>query len=255
MWDGNESDPALFSSPPHHPPTRGSRGTNITFMLNEDQAFDLLKQAIRQIDRKYISIECHFPDDNPEIILQTERSFAYELYHHWSCLLEQQGKYLSNGVLQLSGEISKNMQLSNGVTFPDMVLHSGQNNTDNQLIVCEIKRKLDTSKQGKQAVQRDFLKLYYYLHLEPFEGCSGEPYKKAVFIALNCDLKELTEYIKELFNGKRNCAQESSENNEFERNLENIKRDADKIECIYVEPNSCNSDSITLSKILKNKSK
>lgn len=72
-----------------------------------------------------------------------ERVFAYELYHQWSCILNHsRSKWIINA------EIEKNLnefcsKASTRSKFPDLVLHEDQG-TDNQMIVCEIKREIKT---------------------------------------------------------------------------------------------------------------
>ena len=95
--------------------------------------------------------------DKTKAIPQTERVFAYELYHQWSCRLCPQKEWILNAELrkhiewfygdentELSSEshniLNNEKENSNSRDFPDMVLHKGQGK-DEQMIVCEIKRK------------------------------------------------------------------------------------------------------------------
>lgn len=110
----------------------------------------LLFDAILSVPRRYysedvsndnISLPKGFKYKNEQID-HVERSFAYELYHRWSCLLCRN----SDGYM-LNGEIGKYLKWFYGndyndngrQKYPDIVLHKGMTEND-QMIVCEIKR-------------------------------------------------------------------------------------------------------------------
>lgn len=71
-------------------------------------------------------------DEKKAIREQLERIFAYELYHQWTLLLSK-----TDGLI-LNGEVQKNIKRSK--KYPDLVLHGGQGNPDQNEIVVEIKR-------------------------------------------------------------------------------------------------------------------
>lgn len=95
----------------------------------------ILLQAVSCVDRDYIVTRTAV-DDAEE--MQLERVFAYELYYKWKLNLPQ------NCNLVLNAEIEKKYSKWNDAgnyIIPDMVLHNSQANTDNQMLICEIKRQ------------------------------------------------------------------------------------------------------------------
>ena len=95
--------------------------------------------------------------DKQGVMNHVERVFAYELYHRWSCRL-----YGNKEGLIVNGEIAKNLKwfFGNGFDdngkqkYPDLVLHKGPTR-DEQMIVCEIKRKENL----RQGIVDDLIKL------------------------------------------------------------------------------------------------
>jgi len=157
-------------------------------LINQDIL--LLLQAVIQVDEKYLSYACTNAnaDDRDDQIIQLERVFAYELYHQWSLLKDDN--------LVLNGEIDK---LWNKETwYPDLVLHGGQDDPNNNRIVVEIKRECMV--KGKpDAILNDLEKLSFFL--ETVE--KDNQYKKyrnyefAVFILLKGELREIAEALKD----------------------------------------------------------
>ena len=168
-------------------------------MIEAKLAYKKLLEAIESIERDYIIV--NYNESVPDCKLQPERSFAYELYHRWSSLLDQPPeKPISSLMLRLSGEITKHFQDKNGILSPDIVLHGGQEDTQNQLIACEIKRKVNSS--NNKEVLQDIIKLYHYLNLKKFvtNGDNDDAkYQIAVFIALNTSKDRLKEIINQIF--------------------------------------------------------
>ena len=207
-----------------------------------DYALDKLLDAIRSIENHYIVI--NYNENVPDNELQPERSFAYQLYLKWSLLLDHKPEeVISSHKLTLSGEITKHFKDDKGILSPDLVLHGGQNDTQHQLIACEIKRKLNNSKDGKGAVLQDFIKLYHYLNLKRhvINGDSDDAkYDKAVFIALNTDKEKLTYYIKMLFENFSaiEIKQKYLNGSSIEKLKSDILETSDNIICIYVNPSS-----------------
>ena len=183
-----------------------------------------LIEAIHNVKYKYI--ECgDITRSTSKQRKQTERSFAYELYHQWSNILE---RYIKSEKLQLSGEISK-LKLCRSVTYPDMILHSGQHSDKLHLLVLEIKRELIES--VRHAVLKDFVKLHHYLN--PANHLLK--YKYGGFLALNCTEVYLTAYIKDLFD-TNNILPPSSELSE--KQIKDIRNSihvvSDRIYCLSV---------------------
>lgn len=140
----------------------------------DNKYFKILFDAICNVDKSFVMYKVE-DSSYPQVTCNdlqehVERVFAYELYHRWANLLEK------NGVcnLALNGEISKKMiedskneEKSNDKKgkcrsiFPDIVLHASQENDDNQLMICEIKREKDFDDTD---FLHDLYKLYKYIN-------------------------------------------------------------------------------------------
>lgn len=158
-------------------------------------------KAIENVKQKYAVIHRLSEKDNKpckstkkERELQTERSFAYELYHQWSLLLQKAPQSTDLHNYQLSGEVSKNLKIGSRDSYPDMVLHKNHDTTESQLIACEIKRSI---KSNNPQIKQDLIKLHKYLHFTDYAG-NDASFNLAVFIAANCSDKELRKKIKRL---------------------------------------------------------
>lgn len=160
---------------------------NKGILVNQDLLS--LLQALALVDKKYLSYANTNvnADNRGDQIEQLERVFAYELYHQWSLLKRDS--------LILNGEIDK---LWNDKTwYPDLVLHGGQDDPNNNKIVVEIKRECMV--KGKpEAILDDLKKLSMFLEtvkkdddLKKFRN-----YEYAVFILLKGELKEITNALK-----------------------------------------------------------
>lgn len=187
------------------------------------EAVKTLLDAISAVNPNYILVEA-IPDLYIKK-LQTERSFAYELYHQWRVKLDgkivQKGCLPQKNELYINGEVSKNIDF--GVHgYPDMLLHGGQGDIKNQLLACEIKR-VEGGYPTVVHLRKDFAKLHKYLHLTGFGPNRGKNYgyQQAVFIMANCDdgllRKKICEMLKNDFEGKNE-----------------ILADANRITCICV---------------------
>jgi hypothetical protein len=155
--------------------------------LNKDVL--TLLQAVSNVEKGYLS----YADSNAnaadeDIIIQIERVFAYELYHQWSLLKDEN--------LILNGEIGKFYVKDN--CYPDLVLHGGQNDPNNNKIVVEIKRECMV--KGKpDAILDDLEKLSFFL--ETLENNKQQikfrNYENAVFILLKGKLSEISDALKD----------------------------------------------------------
>ena len=207
-------------------------------MINVEEAFDKLLGAVKSIENDYIVVD--YDENVPDNDLQTERSYVNVLYHRWSSLLDQNpDKPISSHELRLGSEIVKHFTAEKGILVPDMVLHGGQNDCENQLIACEIKRELKRSNENE--VLKDFIKLYHYLNLKRYviKGDNEDAkYLRAVFIALNSTEEYMVSYIRKLFeNFSEIKVEEKYLNNSSKEEIKDkIKEDAGKIWCISVEP-------------------
>ena len=93
-----------------------------------------LVYAICNVDLKYIL----WNDDdicckNKEHV---ERVFAYELYHQWSIQCKEEPNFVINAEIPKSIYSIDNKEIK----FPDLVLHGGQNDLNNNYVIVEIKR-------------------------------------------------------------------------------------------------------------------
>lgn len=124
-----------------------------------------------------------------------ERTFAYELYRQWC-----DHKKAYEIPLRVDAEIGKKItiekidfskikELKGDYKEPDLVLHASQGNTDNQTIICEIKRneQLDEKKIGY-----DILKICHYLDPNIW---GGNPYKYGCFIVIHKEFEELSKQV------------------------------------------------------------
>ena len=186
--------------------------------MNIKDAVQILIKAIKNVERRYIVI-----DGIPKTKIkkeQVERSFAYELYHQWSLLIEEYYlKHKEERQLILNGEITKH--LDGQPTYPDMVFHGGQSNVKDQLIICELKRA-EKKYPSPKKVCNDFEKLNAYLELTLPNGNDDAHYQQAVFIMVNesvCNLK--SRIIKALKTSQK---------------LNEIKENAERILCISYTP-------------------
>ena len=119
-------------------------------------------KSLNKVDKDYYvydldenKVKVHDPNAETKALEHTERVFAYELYHQWSCSLKDTD-WIVNAELRKNVEwfyskeakddeilLYENTSTSTNESskdFPDMVLHKNQNK-DAQLIVCEIKRE------------------------------------------------------------------------------------------------------------------
>lgn len=156
-------------------------------LLNRDVL--TLLQAVANVEKGYLSYaDSNANTEDEDIIIQIERVFAYELYHQWSLLKDEN--------LILNGEIGKIYVKDN--CYPDLVLHGGQNDPNNNKIVVEIKRECMV--KGKPDVILDDLeKLSFFLESldKKEQQIKFRNYENAVFILLKGKLGEISEALKD----------------------------------------------------------
>lgn len=178
--------------------------------MTVDQAIGSLKLAIQKVPPKYIRLYEPKINVSPD---QLERSFAYELYHQWSNILEiYKTVNFKDSNLMINAEISKDY---NKIKYPDLILHDGQGNVDNQLLICEIKR----DKAKDEHIKNDLEKLNLFLNSNS-ENFSSFEFKGAAFIMICCKKDFLKNKLKQIFPTKKSL-------------LSSIKA-VDKIICISV---------------------
>ena len=127
-----------------------------------------------------------------------ERAFAYELYRQMANRLyndmndcykwqNERPPIIINA--ELYKYVNPNRRADNkGRKFPDIVVHGGQDNTDKQLLVCEIKVKA-----SEEEIKNDLEKLFDYMD---YDKMFGHPYSMAVFI----NIGPIRTFRKHLFN-------------------------------------------------------
>lgn len=197
---------------------------NSNFSNELKTQLDILVDAICSVSEKYIWYNGYKDEEkNEDVIAHLERVFAYELYYQWRKLMDY-----SSSNLTLNGEISKNVYdeipKEPKSYFPDMVLHKGQGNKDEQMIVCEIKRK-HSFNSGK--FKEDIKKLLWYVDKERFSA----PFECGVFILAGSNLGECwnKNYL--------NAINEINMGNDY----------AQKIVCMYYEANKGSSNKLVIS--------
>lgn len=160
---------------------------------NKNLVFDhdvlVLVNAISKVDKQYLSYANTNAnaDERDDQINQLERVFAYELYFQWSLLKDAN--------LVLNGEIGKIWNTE--YCYPDLVLHGGQDDPENNRVVVEIKRECMVD--GKpEAILKDLQKLSCFLKSEEknSQNYKYRNYKNAVFILLKGQLKEISDALK-----------------------------------------------------------
>lgn len=200
--------------------------------------------AIKQVDACYVITE-GVPTTKIKKV-QVERCFAYELYHQWRNILfssQRDNIESKKSKLVLNGEITK--YLDDERSYPDMVLHGGQGDKENQVLVCEIKRK-DKGYPTSKNIRTDILKLCDYLELSLPNNDGSKfdvHFKDAAFIMSNIDHKGMIDTIGKSLNfGKMNDSE-----------IKKVKDHCDKIQCISFKPKAgikAEPEFLTLREIL-----
>lgn len=139
-------------------------------------------------------------DNCTKAIHQTERVFAYELYHQWACQLCSQKEWTINAELFkhvgwfYSEDNIDTSKASND--FPDMVLHKGQNK-DEQMIVCEIKRKNRLHIDIKKDIDR--LCLFTKIKAPKAHNDYYQSYKCGIFLCFNAGFDSMADEVEKQF--------------------------------------------------------
>ena len=155
-----------------------------------------LLKAISKVNyRKYVTplSECKEGVDEAIFKSFTERAFAYELYHQWRNILEEE----KEKELILNGELSKKAIIFTGASkmikqeeynnkdhiFPDLILHEGFN-PKKQVFVCEIKKEVPLNDS----------KVFYDLYKLCFlTTCKKYKFEYGIFIVVGKKLPETTD--------------------------------------------------------------
>lgn len=166
----------------------------ITTKANNDicNSIESLFDSITSIDSSFLHyIKNGYGPKQDRIVEHVERVFAYELYKRWS-----ENPYVKANGLKVNAEISKQFYFDPEnkkvkITYPDMVLHGGQETSDN-LIICEIKR-YENIKVHRKAQTKDLNSLGYFLNPElkiKNNIVEWKAYKYGVYLLIGekCDL-------------------------------------------------------------------
>lgn len=202
--------------------------------MTSKEALSMLKKAIENVKPYYIRIDA-IPNSRIKKV-QVERCFAYELYHQWSMHLNAYNETCSNDAhMILNGEINKNLDLNLRV-YPDIVLHGGQGDYNNQVLVCEIKR-IDRSYPREKTIHKDLMKLAKLLNLKLDQyGYSIDcQYQTAAFVVANINQNDLKNRIKNALNHNANewtpTPSEASKIYCFSVEVSDIDKGSVKVEC------------------------
>ena len=160
----------------------------------------LLFQSIASVTNDYLhyyinELENKCDNDKTDSVPLLERTFAYELYRQWFNYIKafgitlrvdaEIGKKITNGKI----DFQKIKKLEGDYKEPDLVLHAYQGNTENQTIICEIKRseQLDETK-----IVNDIIKTCHFIDPQIWDG---NPYKYGCFIVIHKTVEELSSMI------------------------------------------------------------
>jgi hypothetical protein len=164
-----------------------NKKSNVKRVLVNRDILTLL-QALGNVEKEYLSYADTNAnaDDRKDQINQLERVFAYELYHQWAMIKEKN--------LFLNGEIGKIW--TDDTWYPDLVLHGGQDDANNNRVVVEIKRECMVN--GKpEAILNDLEKLSYFLDTvdKSSQEMKFRNYENAVFILLKGKLSDISKAL------------------------------------------------------------
>lgn len=150
-----------------------------------------LFKAILNVRDEYYKYSLEQIAGSDEYQEQLERVFAYELYHQWSVIQEKYNKNVSKEFCRvINGEAGK--KLNGCHIYPDMLLHGGQDDMNNQEIAIEIKRKVGINNEN---VIEDLKKLTRLLSAEGL-AFGAKAFKRCVFILTGGNESDIKEQLK-----------------------------------------------------------
>ena len=156
--------------------------------LCDENLQDLFKAILNVRSAYYTYSTKNFAINKKDVQEQLERVFAYELYHQWSKRLEEHHNW--DTPLTINGEIGKRVE--DALAYPDLVLHKGQDQNDNQEIAVEIKRQVSITETN---VLSDLRKLSNLLKCGKLEY-GAAPFKHAVFILTGGCVADILPFFK-----------------------------------------------------------
>ena len=155
-----------------------------------DPHLENLFTAILNIKDEYYKYSLERIAGSDEYQEQLERVFAYELYHQWSIIQDNYNKMVpkEDGRV-INGEAGK--KLNGCQIYPDMLLHGGQDDSVNQEIAIEIKRKVGIKKDN---VIEDLKKLTRLLSAGGL-AYGAKAFKRCVFILTGGNESDIKEQL------------------------------------------------------------
>lgn len=161
--------------------------------LTKDNLLSLVRLAISNTNEFYYK----FDEFGGKLY---ERNFCYEFYHQLRMLLSSYTSYILSGepckaiecdlyyLANKQGEVEKD---KSNKRFPDLVLHGGLTNHDEnkQLMVIEAKSDFN----DKEKVSFDIKKLLVMIHPSLLK------FKIGLFIAIGSTIEELNKNLKDIF--------------------------------------------------------
>ncbi len=170
---------------------RKVNGNILGLEMIQDIHLENLFKAILNIRDNYYKYSLEQIAGNEDYQEQLERVFAYELYHQWSIIQDNYNKVISKEDCRvINGEAGK--KLNGCHIYPDMLLHGGQDDTENQEIAIEIKRKVGINKDN---VIEDLKKLTRLLSAEGL-AFGAKAFKRCVFILTGGNENDIKELLK-----------------------------------------------------------
>ena len=160
----------------------------INHLVNHSEYINTIFDAFKLFKLRNCAIEF---DGKPQFI--NERSFAYELYRTWNST-KPEGLVVNAEVTKTVTNVfeAKALEIFGEEKhrfYPDIVLHSGQHNSGQQEIICEVKT---LSNLNKDSLAKDLRKLIAYTTKG---GCIIHEFKTGLFILVNGSSKDIANYL------------------------------------------------------------
>lgn len=175
----------------------------------DNKYFRQLFDAILQVEKKFVEYRVDFGEGREGYVPHLERVFAYELYRQWANRIEKDKE-----PLVLNAEIKKivdgdhiicyvdnkegQTEEQKATLYPDIVLHHSQSDDQSQILICEIKRAINSyngqsSELTGSAIFGDIHKIWKYM--TKLDG-DKKPFTYGVFLVTNGSLSIITDKVK-----------------------------------------------------------
>lgn len=180
-------------------------------------------ESVKSVKKSLISYK-----NDDALIYLNERAFAYELYRQIANRLyedvldeNKRPEIVINAEIYKSS-CSKCPGCPKYSKYPDIVIHGGQYDTENQLLICEIKREA-----GKNDIEEDLKKLFFFMGND---NMFGNPFPLAIFVNVG-PYEKLMKHLKVLQD-------------------ENKQKDENMHGCLFVV--SYDNGKVKIAQIIKN---